>query len=625
MKRIRMALLAAFTIVVLFNIFQMVLPMVLQAWQPIDDWAYKAQMVEPSPQSLAPFWILGFWFFLECARLVWLFNAFSIAIIFITIAVLASVAGPMIGSITDQGRHSADMGFSAGGAKDVANFRQNIARGYLPQVSDLTFEGLFYDYSFDMTSSRARPRMPENLERKLFSPSYSCAVSRNPLTGEDESYLAVGLESDFGLDEISRKQLNLVVVLDISASMDSSFSDYYYDRNGRNSRYSNGQEPGGEDPMAKRSKLEIACRSITALIDHLRPEDRLGIVLFDDEAYLAKPLRRIGETNVAALKQHILELRTGGCTNMEAGLTLGTSLLEPFSAANPDDVENRVVFLTDAMPNRSETGEDGLLEITRTNAQQRRHLTFIGIGVDFNSQLIKSITRIRGANYFSVHSARDFKRRLDDEFELMVTPLVFDLALKVEAEGFAIERVYGSPEADQASGRLMYVNTLFPSKRDETGARGGIILLKLRRLPGAVLGSQLALTAAYEDRAGQRHAVRSEVDFPTWSADQYENTGIRKGILLARYGDLIHDWICRERGINLASTNREDFLRGLGRWERSSTPLSVSAANGERFRLFHEAFERERMALGDPALAQEDKIFDHLGLRVGVLRGMGGE
>lgn len=42
-------------------------------------------------------------------------------------------------------------------------------------------------------------------------------------------------------------------------------------------------------------------------------------------------------------------------------------------------------------------------------------------------------------------SAGDFKRRLDEEFDFMVTPLVFDLSLNFISSSFYISDVYGNP------------------------------------------------------------------------------------------------------------------------------------------------------------------------------------
>ena len=81
------------------------------------------------------------------------------------------------------GSFSETLGFSTGGAKDIANFRENIRNNYLPLPTDITYEGLFYDYYFDTGAGEP--------SEKLFSPSYSFAVSRDPLSGQTEYYLSV--------------------------------------------------------------------------------------------------------------------------------------------------------------------------------------------------------------------------------------------------------------------------------------------------------------------------------------------------------------------------------------------------------------------------------------------------
>jgi len=44
-----------------------------------------------------------------------------------------------------------------------------------------------------------------------------------------------------------------------------------------------------------------------------------------------------------------------------------------------------------------------------------------GVGLDFNTELVEAITKVKGANYFSVHSPGEFRRRLVDEFDYAVT------------------------------------------------------------------------------------------------------------------------------------------------------------------------------------------------------------
>ena len=207
------------------------------------------------------------------------------------------------------------------------------------------------------------------------------------------------------------------------------------------------------DELGK-TKMQIADESVVALLGHLNPEDRFGLVIFSDDAFLVDPLTNVRDKDLERLKSRILKIKETYGTRMEAGMENGTALFDRFLQANKSEYENRIIFLTDAMPNLGETNDLGLFRMLADNADQGIYTTFIGIGVDFNTKLVEEITKIKGANYYSVHSASEFKKRMDEEFDYMVTPLVFDLRLKLDAPGYEIEKVYGSPEADQATGEI---------------------------------------------------------------------------------------------------------------------------------------------------------------------------
>ena len=93
------------------------------------------------------------------------------------------------------------IGFSVGGAKDVENFRENIKNGYFPISTDITYNGLFYDYTFNTGK--------KNESKDLFSPSYSTAISKDPVSNENEYYMTVGLNSNIKESDFQRKKLNL--------------------------------------------------------------------------------------------------------------------------------------------------------------------------------------------------------------------------------------------------------------------------------------------------------------------------------------------------------------------------------------------------------------------------------
>jgi Ca-activated chloride channel family protein len=295
-------------------------------------------------------------------------------------------------------RTSGTIGFSVGGAKDINNFRENIFWGYLPQISDITYEGLFYEYFFNTGEQGPCD--------DLFCPSYSYAISIHPLTGEKEYFLTVGLNSGILQSDFDRNQLNLVIVLDVSGSMGAAFNRYYY----------NGVEYAdleGPEPDWNKTKMEVAKQSIVALLNHLNEGDRLGIVLFDGTASVMEKLTFIKDKNMARFEERILEIRDGGSTNMDAGMHTATTMLESFNDVDSSKYENRIIFLTDAQPNTGDISEDGLLGQVIQNSKNHIYTTFIGIGVDFNSVLIEQISKTRGANYYSVHSSTEFMQRMD--------------------------------------------------------------------------------------------------------------------------------------------------------------------------------------------------------------------
>ena len=622
---------------VVFLLFWLPVPVYLVVKGKPDRKGVNAKRILGIRLIVAPLGLIVLWFF---SLVVAFFHPAGIilAMIVLIIAIISICIGPGIGityaikkkvylalipliglpfvllffilalGISGWGDVESRPGFAVGGAKDADNFRENVENCFLPKPTDITYEGLYYDYFFDTGETQ--------ICEKLFCPSYSYALSKDPFSGEDEHYLQVGLNSGIKESDFERKKLNLVIVLDVSGSMSSAFNRYYYDGFGN-------RKTTEADEDAGRSKMEIASKAVVGMLDHLNEEDRFGIFLFDNEGYLGRPMMELGNTNVDSVKDYIMQLQPGGGTNFEAGYRGGTELVTEFLEADSDEYENRIIFLTDAMPNTGSIREEGLLGLTKRNADKGIHTTFIGIGVDFNTELIETITKVRGANYYSVHSAKQFKTRMDDEFEYMVTPLVFDLLLKLDAPGFEIEKVYGSPEANEATGEIMKVNTLFPSKREDGETKGGIVVLKLRKTGS---DRSLELTTTYNDRSGNPGRDKVSVNLPSVTSDHYDNGGIRKGILLARYVNLMRNWMDYERenyqseeAVPPVMTHRTGIIIPpdpetvqLSPWERSSVPLLVSAEYRELISEFRDYFKKETKAIGDDSLSREVEIMEKL-------------
>lgn len=108
--------------------------------------------------------------------------------------------------------------------------------------------------------------------------------------------------------------------------------------------------------------------------------------------------------------------------------------------------------------------------------------------------------------------------------------------------------------------------------------------------------------------------------------EQFDNDGVRKGVLLARYATLLQYWIQDERqhahlsypweptwergeGIGLPPRS------GLDDWERQSLPLMVSREYRSRFADYADYFSQEMRATGDNDLSRELAILEKLSSR----------
>jgi len=95
-------------------------------------------------------------------------------------------------------------------------------------------------------------------------------------------------------------------------------------------------------------------------------------------------------------------------------------------------IENRIIFLTDMCDTSEDsTGPAKLLQISNENSKIGIHTTFIGVGVDFNTdvrfpsstsrlkmfpQVTDKVTKVKGSNYLCILNEEEFKQKVILDF-----------------------------------------------------------------------------------------------------------------------------------------------------------------------------------------------------------------
>lgn len=331
-------------------------------------------------------------------------------------------------------------GATPGGAQDFGYVRSVVEWGYVPLPHHLDAAGLFSEH--DLPVGADVPCAEILCVRSM--------LGEAPVFGGDAwaQWLQIGFSSTIDPDTFERTALNLVVVLDRSGSM---------------------WDPADEET----TKIEAVKSALLLMVDQLGPADRLAIVLFNSEPWVLQESTAV--TDRDAIKDEIRSIVAGGGTNIEGGLELGFELA--VASSEPGLRSDRVLLLTDALPNVGLTGEDSFVGLARSYSEMGVGLSTFGVGYNFGQELVLELSQVRGGNYFFLEDADRIHEVFAEEFKFLVTPLAYDFSLTMTPGlAYRLQSSHGVAPSSSA-GVATDVATLFFSRRR------GAILLRLEDNP----------------------------------------------------------------------------------------------------------------------------------------------
>lgn len=179
-------------------------------------------------------------------------------------------------------------------------------------------------------------------------------------------YLQIALDArNFPMTAVCRRPMNIAVVLDRSGS------------------------------MADARKIDYAKKAINSLIDGLSSEDYLSIVIYDDRIDVLLPAQRV--INKECIKRLVREIYPRGSTNLGGGMAEGFQQIERNFR---EDYVNRVILLSDGLANTGITDPRELGRIAGRYRDKSISLTTMGVGLDYNENLMLGLAEHGGGNYY---------------------------------------------------------------------------------------------------------------------------------------------------------------------------------------------------------------------------------
>ncbi len=173
-------------------------------------------------------------------------------------------------------------------------------------------------------------------------------------------------------------------------------------------------------------KLEQAKQAAQMLVDQLTPRDVFSLVIYDSDVEVLISPRRV--ENKAALKRTISRIHAGGSTALYAGVKTGGDQLQEFLSG---ERVNRVMLLSDGLANVGPSSNREIAQLGHRLARQGIPVTTIGLGDDYNEDLMTSLAEASDANYYYVADVEAltgvFRQELGELQSLVARRLVLEI------------------------------------------------------------------------------------------------------------------------------------------------------------------------------------------------------
>lgn len=182
------------------------------------------------------------------------------------------------------------------------------------------------------------------------------------------------------------------------------------------------------------AKLDYTRQAVQFLVQHLSSTDTCSIVLYNDKVETLFEPQRI--TNKDALIQQIDTIRPRGTTNLSGGWLEGCQHVRKFY--DPASL-NRVILLSDGLANRGITDMPQLITLARQKYQEGISTTAMGLGSDFNEDLMIEMAGAGGGAFYFIESPEVapeiFREELSGLLNLVAQNLVITIAPTADVKG----------------------------------------------------------------------------------------------------------------------------------------------------------------------------------------------
>jgi Ca-activated chloride channel family protein len=274
----------------------------------------------------------------------------------------------------------------------------------------------------------------------------------------------------------------------------------------------------------KGSKIRNAKRAILNLLSDLSEKDRFALIAYSDRVEKYSDLVSVTGVNRRRLISLVNRMWADGRTNLGAGLQTGiNTLLKAKKMGNT----GKIILISDGLANQGITDSFSLGNMASIAVEKEFSVATVGVGTEFNEQLMTCIADQGAGNYYYLKNPRVFAEVFQKEFynsrATVATAVEIQIPLKngmslVNASGYPIKitkdhALFHPGNLHSGQTRKLFLTFKMPTRKQRTFEINGITVRYIHKgqAYNALLPESLQIACVKNQRE-----VISSIDKEEW-------------------------------------------------------------------------------------------------------------
>lgn len=221
-------------------------------------------------------------------------------------------------------------------------------------------------------------------------------------------------------------------------------------------------------------KMAEAKRAAILALDRLRDDDIVSIVTYESTVDVLVPATKLYDRK--SIRRAIEGIEASGSTALFAGVSKGARELRKFLDRNR---VNSMLLLSDGLANVGPSSPGDLAQLGTSLGREGITVTTIGLGLQYNEDLMTRLALASDGNHFFVEEAADLEAAFATEFGDALSAVAQGVTIHLQCpEGVRPLRVLGRDASIEGQSVHASLNQLY---RDQTR----YLLLEVEIAPGA--------------------------------------------------------------------------------------------------------------------------------------------